>query len=311
MESIQSTLKKWMKENRNFQQAYKELKEQIMNSRDVQAFIAEHPELQTTDIERQLMKLYEYDNQSKQCEKCPSLSECCNIIPGYAPKLSVQNRQIRIAYDRCPQKIKQDEQNRKKSFVQSLYMPKEILEASIEDIDFEDSERINAIMKIKELLDQLDQKKTITKGLYMYGPFGVGKTFLLGVLANEFAKREIQSMFIYMPEFVREMKSSIGNSTLNEKVDKFKQIPVLIFDDIGAEFQSAWFRDEVLGAILQYRMMEGLPVFFTSNYNLKELESILAAAGKGEMERLKAGRIIERIKQVSDPVALFGQNRRP
>src|SRR5699024_12021798 len=74
---------------------------------------------------------------------------------------------------------------------------------------------------------------------------------------------------------------------------------VLMLDDIGAETQSAWFRDDILGSILQYRMMEQLPVFFTSNYTMDQLETILSTTSKGGIEEVKAGRIMERIKQVS------------
>jgi len=117
-------------------------------------------------------------------------------------------------------------------------------------------------------------------------------------------------MLIYMPEFVREIKTSIQDNSINEKIDYFKNTDVLMFDDIGAETQSAWIRDEILGSILQYRMMEQLPVFFTSNYNLKQLEQHLANTNRGGVEEVKAGRVIERIKQVSKEVSLDGENRR-
>src|SRR5690625_6268764 len=81
-----------------------------------------------------------------------------------------------------------------------------------------------------------------------------------------------------------------------------------MIDDIGAETQSAWFRDEVLGSILQYRMMEKLPVFFTSNYSLEQLEKQLSKTTRGGVEKVKAGRIMERIRQVSKEVSLFGDN---
>src|SRR5699024_4104446 len=128
------------------------------------------------------------------------------------------------------------------------------------------------------------------KGIYFYGPFGVGKTYFLGVIANALKRFNISSMLIYMPEFVREIKSSLRDDSVDEKMNFFKQADVLMLDDIGAEMQSAWFRDEILGSILQYRMMERLPVFFTSNYSLEQLESLLATTRDG-IERVKAGRI--------------------
>ncbi|MBO8156442.1 MAG: primosomal protein DnaI [Bacillaceae bacterium] len=306
MEPIQTTLKKWMRESESFQQTYQKMKKNLLESQEIKDFLAQNPEITKIEIEKQLMKLYEYHSQSKKCENCPSLKECGNLVKGYVPYIHASEGQIRITYDRCPRKKKADEQNRKRAMVQSLYMPKDVLQANFEEIRLDDPERYDAIRKLKQYLEQ----ERITKGLYLYGPFGVGKTYLLGALANELAERNIQSLFIYMPEFVREIKSSINDSTLNEKIDQFKRVPILILDDIGAEYQSAWFRDEVLGAILQYRMMEHLPVFFTSNYSLEELEKILSFNHKGDTELVKAGRIIERIRQVSEPVAMFGQNQR-
>ncbi|MBB6452070.1 primosomal protein DnaI [Salirhabdus euzebyi] len=308
MEPIQAALKKWLKESKSFQESYTKMKSEILQAPEVKKFLEENNELTPVNIERQLIKLYEYEYQSKRCEKCESLEKCCNVVQGYVPKISAENQQITLTYDKCPRKARADEQKRKNSFVQSLYMPRELVEASFSQISLDDPERFEAIRKVERYLH--DTEKGLSRGLYLYGPFGVGKTYLLGALANALAEKEIQSLFIYMPEFVREIKSSIADSSINQKVDRFKKVPILILDDIGSEHQSAWFRDEVLGAILQYRMMERLPVFFTSNYNLKELEIVLASSNKGESETLKARRIVERIKQVSEPVGVLGENRR-
>lgn len=57
-----------------------------------------------------------------------------------------------------------------------------------------------------------------------------------------------------------------------KKSTDLKMQTVLILDDIGAEFLSSWFRDEILGAILQYRMMERLPVFLRRIIHQKSLK---------------------------------------
>ena len=57
-------------------------------------------------------------------------------------------------------------------------------------------------------------------------------------------------------------------------------------------------------------MMERLPVFFTSNYTMKELEQIISTTTRNGVEKLKAGRIMERIHQVSNEVKVGGINRR-
>src|SRR5699024_8214244 len=120
----------------------------------------------------------------------------------------------------------------------------------------------------------------------------------------------ISSRLIYMPEFVREMREAIKTNTVQEKTDSFKQADVLMLDDIGAETFSAWFRDEVLGSILQYRMMERLPLFFTSNHTIEQLDSTLSNTSKGGINEGKEGRIRERIKQVSSEILIDGENKR-
>ncbi|WP_226583611.1 primosomal protein DnaI [Halobacillus litoralis] len=309
MEPIQKSLKKWMKNNKQFQQRMNHMKEEVMQSSEVQKLIKENDELNEEAIERQLIKLYEYRTQSKNCEKCPTREECINILPGYVPHLEVDGADVKLVYDKCRRQRKHEQHEEQKSLVRSLHMPREILEASLERMDLQDPERGSAVEKTVNYIESLGDELP-GKGLYFHGPFGVGKTYFLGAIANELSSKNIPSMVIYMPEFVREMKASIKDDSLNDKVDAFKEVPVLMLDDIGAESQSAWFRDEVLGSILHYRMMERLPVFFTSNYSLSELEKVLMTSNRGDVEQVKAKRITERIRQLSDGVFVNGKNRR-
>lgn len=308
MEPIQASLKKWMRENQNFQTAFNQLKRETMMDPEIKNLLEHHIELEESDIDRNMMRLYEYKTQSKNCMDCPSLGQCRNILPGYTPHLEIEGKNVRLAYEKCRLKVKREELEEKRALVKSLYMPKDILQASMASLDPGEEERRAAVKEIVQYVQET-RDKPAERGLYFHGPFGVGKTFFLGVLANELAEKNISSTLIYMPEFVREIKASMKDDSFNDKIEYFKNVPVLMFDDIGAESQSAWFRDEILGSILQYRMMERLPVFFTSNYNLEELEKHLATT-RGETETIKAGRIVERIKQVSKVVPLLGHNRR-
>ena len=70
-----------------------------------------------------------------------------------------------------------------------------------------------------------------------------------------------------------------------------------------------WARDEILGSILQYRMDFNLPTFFTSNLTIDELETHLSIV-KNNIDKVKARRIIERIKQLTTDIELISKNRR-
>ncbi|MFC7321109.1 primosomal protein DnaI [Halobacillus campisalis] len=309
MEPIQKSLQRWMKDNKNFQQRFAQMKREVLQDENIQSLISDHPSLTREAVEKQLMKFYEYQSQSKKCEKCPSREGCINILKGYAPEAFVEGSELKMAYHKCPRQIQHEESRKQESMINSLHIPREILEATIDRLDFKDPDRGEAVEKTVRYLEGITDELP-SKGLYYHGPFGVGKTYFLGVLANELSKKNISSMLIYMPEFVREMKASIKDDSMNSKIEAFKKTPVLMLDDIGAESQSAWFRDEVLGSILQYRMMERLPVFFTSNYNLDELEKVLMTSNRGDVEQVKAQRITERIRQLSTVISMGGRNRR-
>ncbi|MBT2697829.1 primosomal protein DnaI [Bacillus sp. ISL-40] len=308
MEKINRTLKR-LASNESFQKRYEQQRRQVLENPDIQDFLEQHQnEIDQSMIDKSMSKLYEYTNQSKECHKCESLDSCINFMKGYHPELVLSRNSIDVVYKRCPRKIMADEKKKNEKLIKSLYVPRDILEATFEDFEG-DSGRLDAGDKAATFLMNYEAGKK-PKGLYLYGKFGVGKSYLLGAIANELAKKQISSMIVYVPELLREMKSSIADSTLNEKIEALKKEPILMLDDIGAEAVSSWTRDEVLGPILQFRMLESLPTFFTSNFNFGELEHHLTYSQRGEEEKMKARRIMERIRSLSVPVMVDGPNRR-
>ncbi|AGK55163.1 primosomal protein DnaI [Bacillus sp. 1NLA3E] len=311
MENINKTLKK-LGGNENFQKRYQQKRREIINNPYVRAFLAEHShEITNEMIEKGLTKLYEYSTQSKDCQNCSSLDGCENLIKGYYPELVIRANSIDIQYDRCPQQIMYDEKRKNEKLIKSMHFPKDLLHVTFENIDIRENTpgREEALDKATSFVANYTASIK-QKGLYFYGQFGVGKSFLLGAIANELAAKKVPSMIVYVPELLRELKNSIANSTLNEKIETLKKQQVLMLDDLGAESMSSWTRDEVLGPILQYRMQENLPTFFTSNFDFQELEHHLTYSQRGEEEKMKARRIMERIKYLADSVPIDGPNRR-
>jgi primosomal protein DnaI len=307
LKPIQETLKNLTNKD-DFKKRYDALKKEVTADPDVRRFIQKH-EISETVIEKGLMKLFEYVIQSKNCQSCQSLDECKNMLKGYEPHLIFNGRTIDIHYDRCPRKIAFDERKKQEDLIQSLYIPKEILSANMADIEPDTPSRVEVIKKAHEFVNNYEPGKRM-KGLYLYGPFGVGKTYILGAIANQLAEKRITSMLIYVPEFMRELKSAIQDHTLNDKIEAVKKAPILMLDDIGAESMSSWMRDDILGPILQFRMLENLPTFFTSNFDFHQLEHHLSYTQRGEEEKVKAARIMERIKYLAEPIEIRGKNRR-
>ena len=140
---------------------------------------------------------------------------------------------------------------------------------------------------------------SINKNLKIYrSSAGSGKTYTLAVIAKELTKKGYQVVLAYFPDLVREFKSSIGNNTLETLINKMKQADILMLDDIGGESNSAWIRDEVLGPILQYRLLDEKPTFFSSNLSIKDLARNMQDNNQ-TASQLKAARIAARISSLT------------
>lgn len=245
------------------------------------------------------------------CQKCKSILECKNKVTGYAYLPEVKDKNITFCYKKCRYKIDLDKKNKYLDNVYTFDVPEDIRYADIKDIYKTDKNRHKVIKYIGIFIKEY-QKDKKQKGLYLHGNFGCGKTYLVSAMLNELAKKDINSVIIHWPEYLRILKSSFGykdKSEFKESYERVKEASILLIDDIGAENVTPWSRDEILCSILQYRMEEHLPTFFTSNLDLNALESHLANSTTGSSE-IKARRIIERIKQMTVTEEMISKNLR-
>lgn len=259
---------------------------------------------------RYTSQLMDLVKENSICENCKGLIKCPYDLKGLHKEAYVENDVIKFLYKKCAYKEKEDLE---KEYLQNIYsykMPKEISEASFRKIYKDDSNRLETVKALKYFYDHYEKDQKI-KGLYLHGNFGCGKTYLIAALFNELAKKGVRSTIVYFPEFLRSLKASFGgdNDEYNSRFDQVKYAPILLLDDIGAEKLSDWARDEVLGVILQYRMEENLPTFFTSNLSLEDLETHLSFV-KNTCDKIKARRIIERIKYLCQEMKMVSVNRR-
>lgn len=242
----------------------------------------------------------------KNCENCKNIMECKNTVTGYVYYPSLEQNNLVFSYIACKYKKKLEKERAYQNNVMIVDMPKEILDASMKNIYTDDKNRLEIIKWLTTFIKKYEMGEK-TKGLYLTGNFGCGKTYLVAACFNELAKKGKKVAIVYYPEFLRELKESFSDDFKNI-FNKTKKAELLLIDDIGAETTTNWNRDEILGTILQYRMQESLPTFFTSNLSIKELEEHLA--GSDSEGKIKARRIIERIKYLTDNITMIAENRR-
>ena len=253
--------------------------------------------------------LEESSKELDNCKNCKNIINCPNSYTGHVYYPNVLNDNLVFDYVPCKYKKELDERNRYKSNIYLFEIPKEIKEASMKNIDLDNPNRFEIIKWLKNFLDNYKTNDG-QKGLYLTGNFGCGKTYLISAALNELAKKDHKIAIIYYPEFLRSLKESFNDpESYNEKFRMIKRVEILMLDDIGAETMTEWSRDEVLGTILQYRMQEGLTTFFTSNLTIKELEEHFSVSTKG-IEKVKAQRIIERIKYLTEEMTMISENKR-
>ncbi len=245
---------------------------------------------------------FEYDN----CMKCKGLLACSNQVEGYACLPIVCDGYIDFKYRPCRYKLKLDKETK---FLENIYapeIPEAIRNARMKDIYTDDKARYDVIKYLKTFIDN----PLKGKGLYLHGNFGCGKTYLITAALNELAKKGVKSSIIFWPEFLKYLKTLFNtNDEFEVVLNKVSKAPILLIDDIGAENMTAWGRDEILCPILQYRMDEGLKTFFTSNLSIDELETHLSITKDGA-DIVKAKRIIERIKQLTNDSEMISKNLR-
>lgn len=246
----------------------------------------------------------EYNN----CLNCKNILECKNKVKGHAYLPEVENKKIKFGYKMCKKQEKILKETKYQENVFNYDIPEAIKNASMKEIYVDDKNRFKTIKWINNFIKNYDKNKK-QKGLYLSGSFGSGKTYLISAMFNELAKEGVKSAIIFWPEYLVNLKGSFGSDDYNKKLDKIKKVPLLLIDDIGSEITTAWSRDEVLCPIVQYRMQEELPTFFTSNLSLELLEEHLSNT-KGKVEEVKARRVIERINQLTEKEELITVNYR-
>lgn len=306
MESIGDYLNK-MTSSSESRGKFEELINQALQDEEVVAFIQTHKkELSTEAVERSAANLYEFVLEKEKARKGQG-----QLMPGYVPKLILNNKMIEVTYVATEEHVEKRKQEDLRRRIHSVYMPKDIKEATFDQFEITHGRREALDRSILFTEQYRSKPDSFHKGLYLHGAFGVGKTYLLGAIAHELSTFGYPSTLVHYPTFATEMRSSVGQQTTGQKLDSYKETPILMLDDIGAEYATSWIRDDVLGVILQYRMQNELPTLFSSNFDMSRLENEHFRFNQhNDDEQLKAKRIMERVRFLADEIEVTGKNRR-
>lgn len=204
---------------------------------------------------------------------------------------------LEIIYQPTKEKAEEIKRNRIKKHLKFYDSEIYIQDAKLADFETFNDERLAVFAHVVHFIEHY-KKDHYEKGLYIFGKYRTGKSYLMSAIAQDLAEKHIGVLFVYMPDLVRSIRQGMNEGNLEERINQLKQADVLMMDDIGGENMTPWFRDEVLVPVLQYRLSAKLPVFMTSNLDYSQLFEALAV-GKDDTGRIKAARLIQRIKDLT------------
>ena len=280
-----------------------DLMKQILADPRVVSFIQEHG-LSQDQIKRSLPKFNQF---LVECRKVKE-GDVTYIAKGYEPILTMNEGYADVTYKETRQLKEQQEQQAISKRINLLSLPQSYRKITFADIALDDVARVDTFEILVDFVANYPSPDQ--KGLYIYGDMGVGKSFMLAAMAHELSEtKKVATTIIHYPSFAIDVRNGIKDNSVKEQIDAVKEAEVLVLDDIGAEQFSSWIRDDVLQVILQYRMIEELPTFFTSNYSFADLEAKLSNGRQGD-ETWQAKRVMERIRFLAKEVHLKGVNRR-
>lgn len=231
----------------------------------------------------------------RNCMKCEDLMTCTNHVYGNRMEVELVDHHIVENYYEC------DFLKAKKSKDRVYYLgsTNDLREASISAIYTDDVSRIGLLKSFKEVLDNPNGK-----GIYLHGGFGCGKSYCMAALVNKLSEQGYKCGHISMSLLLGELKKSYSDN--DDYLSKIKKMDILVLDDIGGEYATAWSRDEVLGSILQYRMENKLLTMFTSNHSIDDLEKMYGF----DKNVVNARRICDRIRFLSNECVINNKTYR-
>ena len=271
------------------------MSEKVLSDVEIIKFIRDN-NFTKDDVENNLEKFYQF-----------YISKDTLLNIEHRPKLVCENKEVNIVYIETEEYRNKVESLKISNRVKVEFIPSRVLTYTFENLSRNREKGILATEIIKVCKNILS--KQTTRGVYVYGPTGTGKTYLMGCIYNYFKQNGKEPAILYYPEFIRKIKSKISNNSYDFYIDLIRNEEILIIDDIGAENITEFIRDEVLGPIINHREAEKLPTFFSSNLSIDDLSELLSN-GRTTIDETKALRIVERIHSLSVSHFLDGENER-
>ena len=129
--------------------------------------------------------------------------------------------------------------------------------------------------------------------LLLMGGYGVGKTHLAAAIANAQLDRETVPLFVVVPDLLDHLRATFSPTSevgYDELFHRVRTSPLLILDDLGAQYSSPWAQEKLF-QLFNHRYMARLPMVITLN-SIENVEGRLLER-MIEMKTIGMGSMIE------------------
>lgn len=269
---------------------------ELLSDHDIKKFLSDNEDLITDEM---LQTSFGVLNEFVRSKNDPTVE--AELI-FYNKNIAITYKQIQsselLKYrDRVPSKIFYDRQTER--FKQAKLSEYEV-----------NMDNQNAVGFVQNFID-VYQYGDRSKGLWLFGKFGRGKTYLMGCFANELFKRKVGVNFISVAQLMNDLyEKRLMNSTddsVQKQIGYLQKSEVLILDDIGTEKITRNNIVDVIYAILKYRGDHNKPTFITSNLSKDQYYQLLNDSG---LNRIDIARLKEQLDVLTKEMMVTGINRR-
>jgi DNA replication protein DnaC len=155
------------------------------------------------------------------------------------------------------------------------------------------------------------------KGLFLFGPVGCGKSYTLAAIARRRIEAGVWPVELANWErLLCRLRLAYGGKTgdADKLIMRMMKAAVLLIDDLSITGSESEFSLKTLYSILDYRIENALPTFFSANRNPDDIGSVfderIASRIKGHCKILHYAGCDRRKRQLSEPETVAEAERR-
>lgn len=244
-------------------------------------------------VKDNLAILLEYQDDRHVCLNCPGLDACPKSRSGYFMDLILERERVKAVFNPCSKLVEQAKKNHqyiKKDF------PDDWTLSDLRVLKSRSNRRLAGLHMVRLAARKADD------WLFLKGNKGAGKSYMMAVFSNLYAKTNPGVAFINTEETVALLRrQSIKEKRKFERnMQALADSSLLVFDGFGSESATEYVFDKIIEPLLSYRLDNNLLTGFTSKYSLDDaLKRYVNKADSKKLSRL-ARRLKEKILDPHD-----------